>query len=191
MDLLKKTRITQRRANPPPPPPPNICIYDLDLWSFTSKINRFHPLLMIYMFAKFDEDSHNGLISIMFTMSKRDRCTHALTKPSSFKIPSDMLCAWIIEYLYKKCVYICVKLLQNDILGYYQRISAEFIIILLASLFDTSRLWFAGVRECPPWCSIVGATVTVHQFFCILHLTIFQLYMLQHIKKYDFHTPRM
>ena len=33
-----------------------------------------------------------------------------------------------------------------------------------------SHLWFAGVRECPPWCSIVGATVTVHQFFCILHL---------------------
>ena len=25
-----------------------------------------------------------------------------------------------------------------------------------------------GVRECPPWYSIVGATVTVHQFFCIL-----------------------
>ena len=23
------------------------------------------------------------------------------------------------------------------------------------------------VRECPPWCSIVCATVTVHQFFCI------------------------
>ena len=37
---------------------------------------------------------------------------------------------------------------------------------------DSSRApgltWFAGVRECPPWCSIVGATVTVHQFFCIL-----------------------
>ena len=34
-----------------------------------------------------------------------------------------------------------------------------------------SHLWFAGVRECRPWCSIVGATctVTVHQFFCILH----------------------
>ena len=32
-----------------------------------------------------------------------------------------------------------------------------------------SHLWFAGVRECPPGCSIVGATVTVHQFFCILH----------------------
>ena len=32
-----------------------------------------------------------------------------------------------------------------------------------------SHLWFAGVRECPPWYSIVGATVTVHKFFCILH----------------------
>ena len=30
-----------------------------------------------------------------------------------------------------------------------------------------SHLWFAGVSECPPWCSFVGATVT--QFFCILH----------------------
>ena len=32
---------------------------------------------------------------------------------------------------------------------------------------------FAGVRECPPWCSIVGATVTVHQFFCILLVVVF------------------
>ena len=31
-----------------------------------------------------------------------------------------------------------------------------------------SHLWFAGVRECPPWCSVVGAAVTVHQFLCIL-----------------------
>ena len=35
-----------------------------------------------------------------------------------------------------------------------------------------SHLWFAGVRECPPWCSIVGATVTAHQFFCILHFSV-------------------
>ena len=28
-----------------------------------------------------------------------------------------------------------------------------------------SHLWFTGVRECPPWCSIVGATVIVHQLF--------------------------
>ena len=27
------------------------------------------------------------------------------------------------------------------------------------------------VRECPPWCSIVGATVTVHQFFYIWYVT--------------------
>ena len=35
-----------------------------------------------------------------------------------------------------------------------------------------------GVRECPPWCSIVGTTVTVHQFFCILHWYIPQ----EHVK---------
>ena len=33
-----------------------------------------------------------------------------------------------------------------------------------------SHLLFVGVREWSPWCSIVGATVTVHQFSCILHL---------------------
>ena len=36
-----------------------------------------------------------------------------------------------------------------------------------------SHLWFAEVHECPPWCSIAGATVTLHQFFCILHLSAF------------------
>ena len=45
------------------------------------------------------------------------------------------------------------------------------IIILICLLFPGtwSHFWFAGVRKCPLWCSIVGATVTVHQFFCILH----------------------
>ena len=37
---------------------------------------------------------------------------------------------------------------------------------------DLDCICFAGVRECPPWCSIVGATVTVHQFFCILHFCL-------------------
>ena len=41
---------------------------------------------------------------------------------------------------------------------------------------DSSRapglIWFAGVHGCPPWCSIVGSTVTVHQFFCILHFCL-------------------
>ena len=32
-----------------------------------------------------------------------------------------------------------------------------------------SPLICKGFRECQPWCSTVGATVTVHQFFCILH----------------------
>ena len=35
-----------------------------------------------------------------------------------------------------------------------------------------SHLWFAEVRGCPPWYSIVGATVAVHQFFCILHFSL-------------------
>ena len=35
-----------------------------------------------------------------------------------------------------------------------------------------SYLWFARVRECLSWFSIVGATVTVHQFFCILLIII-------------------
>ena len=37
-----------------------------------------------------------------------------------------------------------------------------------------SHLWFEGIRECPPWCSIVGATVTVHQFFFVFYI-IFDL----------------
>ena len=36
-----------------------------------------------------------------------------------------------------------------------------------------SHLWFAGVRKCPPWCSIVDATVTMYQFFCSLLVFIF------------------
>ena len=31
---------------------------------------------------------------------------------------------------------------------------------------------FILVCECPLWCCIVGVTVTVHQFFCILHLDV-------------------
>ena len=40
------------------------------------------------------------------------------------------------------------------------------------SKITETHLWFAGARKCPPWCSIVGATVTVHQFFCILHFCL-------------------
>ena len=33
----------------------------------------------------------------------------------------------------------------------------------------TTLLFGFGFGECPPWCSIVCVTVTVHQFCCILH----------------------
>ena len=42
-----------------------------------------------------------------------------------------------------------------------------------SGIFHLDFIFGAGVRECPPWCSIVGATVTVHQFFFILHCTAF------------------
>ena len=56
------------------------------------------------------------------------------------------------------------------------------------------------VRECPPWCSIVGATVTMHQLFCILHYyltltvhTFFRRILLiseWHLHIFLFRTPR-
>ena len=49
--------------------------------------------------------------------------------------------------------------------------------ILVIGHMTWSHLLFAWVRECPPWSSIVVATVTVHQFFCILHSC--QLYFLR------------
>ena len=45
-------------------------IYICVLWPLplTSKINRVHPLIMANIFnAKFDEEAHNGLVSILFT----------------------------------------------------------------------------------------------------------------------------
>ena len=44
----------------------------------------------------------------------------------------------------------------------------------LKCLADSSRApgltsGLQGSVNVQPWCSIVGATVTVHQFFCILH----------------------
>ena len=36
-------------------------------WPLTFKINRVHPLTMPNMSAKFDQEAHNGLVSIVFT----------------------------------------------------------------------------------------------------------------------------
>ena len=40
---------------------------DLDLWHLTSKINGIHPLIMVNMSAKFDKETCNGVVSIVFT----------------------------------------------------------------------------------------------------------------------------
>ena len=39
---------------------------NFDLWPLSSKINRVHPLTMANMYTKFDQEAHNGLVSIMF-----------------------------------------------------------------------------------------------------------------------------
>ena len=50
-----------------------LCVnFDLDLWPLTSKINRVHPLVIVNMSAKFDEDMHNNLVAIVFTRIRRD-----------------------------------------------------------------------------------------------------------------------
>ena len=45
----------------------------------TSKINRVHPLVIVNMSAKFDEDVHNSLVAIPFTRIRRDTLTDAQT----------------------------------------------------------------------------------------------------------------
>ena len=39
----------------------------------TSKINRVYPLVIVNMSAKFAEEAHNGLVSIVFTKSMQGR----------------------------------------------------------------------------------------------------------------------
>ena len=51
---------------------------DFDLWPLTSKINTVHPLIMVNMSAKFDKETCNGVVSIVFTRSTPERThTHA------------------------------------------------------------------------------------------------------------------
>ena len=40
---------------------------DLDLLPLTFKINRVHPFTMPNISAKFDQEAHNGLVSMVFT----------------------------------------------------------------------------------------------------------------------------
>ena len=51
------------------------------LWPLplTSKINRVHPLVIVNMSVKFDEDVHNSLVFIVFTRIRCDALTDWLT----------------------------------------------------------------------------------------------------------------
>ena len=88
---------------------------------------------------------------------------------------------WFIFNIEKKCLFPGVFWLWHLLysVGPHPVSSLHIHIFVVSRAFmagaasqagdaDSSR--FAGVRECPPWCSIVGATVTVHQFVCISHV---------------------
>ena len=51
-------------------------------WPLTSKTNRGHPFLLVKMSTKFDEDTYNGLVSIVFTMLFPCSCTSFVTLTS-------------------------------------------------------------------------------------------------------------
>ena len=42
-------------------------------------MNRVHPLVIVNMFVKFDEDVHNSLVAIAFTRIRRDTLKDAQT----------------------------------------------------------------------------------------------------------------
>ena len=56
-----------KRSIPAHPPFVNDAHRGLHLWPVTYKINRDHPLTMVNMSAKFDEEAHNGFVSTVFT----------------------------------------------------------------------------------------------------------------------------
>ena len=60
-------KIKSKRSIPGHPTFVNDVHHDLHLSYVTSKIKRIHPLIMVNMSAKFDEDAHNGLVAILFT----------------------------------------------------------------------------------------------------------------------------
>ena len=72
----------------------------------TSKINRVHPLVIINMSAKFDEDAHNGSVSIVLTRLLLLKSIVALTfdlwppKSIGFILSSYWIC---LQSLMKMC----------------------------------------------------------------------------------------
>ena len=62
-------------------------------------MNRAHPLIKVNKSAKFDEEAHSSLVSIVFTTSKRDGHMHWRTEPQQhYNIPSATRCAGITEH---------------------------------------------------------------------------------------------
>ena len=64
-------------------------------------------------------------------------------------------------------------MLVNQATGLLIPLENGCLLLLLYKCGSTKQtfLFLVSLLVCrgPPWCSIVGATVTVHQFFCILH----------------------
>ena len=56
----------------------------------TSKIKRIHPLTMVNMSAKFDKETCNGVVSIVFT-----RSTHGQTEPRTHARMDGTTKAWL------------------------------------------------------------------------------------------------
>ena len=90
---------------------------DHDLWPLTSKINRVHPLIMVNMSAKFDKETWNGVVSIVFTRStdgRTDRRTHgttaALLYPHRNALRGDNK-GWILGFVKYNHVWTYSKLL--------------------------------------------------------------------------------
>ena len=76
---------------------------DLDLWPMTFNINSIHPLTMVNMSAKFDQEAHNGLVAIVFTSLFPYvilvHCNLDLWPPKSIgSILSPWLTVWVWVY---------------------------------------------------------------------------------------------
>ena len=71
--------------------------YHMSIVTLTFDLHyRVHPLVIVKMSAKFDEEAHNGLVSIVFTGSKHEGQAHWPMEPQQrCYIPSVMRCAGI------------------------------------------------------------------------------------------------
>ena len=97
-DIHKKFKhINKDHAKISIPEHPNICLWP---WPLTSKINRVHPVVMVNISAKIDEDAQDGVVCFVCARSvwHMHRETQSLTKPPQrYYIPSATCCAGIVQ----------------------------------------------------------------------------------------------